>query len=469
MNSRCIFCNRPLDASDEHIIPQSLNGTLHSKNIICGVCNSKTFGQTIDVALANLFKPLVHILNLKNARAVVAEDPNGRKYLKKPNKGGLAPMAPEETIIKHKGVTHVNLSGDPKTVANMFRKRAKKYLKHGISVKYQVYKDHSGALPLSMDFDLPVNNDINLSLNKIVLEFMAFNDLPLDPVKKMLTKTSQLAIMTNVTYCNVTNDVRTFEEKEISHVIAIRVDKSRGLLYGYVELFNLLCAVVVLNDNYEGPTYDSTYVQDAITAERFDRGITINIDGLSLIDNSTQVDNDKLGPLIDSLFERLQGRQIQKALKVGVDRIREAMSKQFPDHDFDKETYRLKLQEHIGRFIAELTIYHFPYSVSDVSDEQRHQINYIHSSINEELYPAFCEANKHIIGAKFVLADKILSRYYMLDSFMTVPVAKWNGKKIVKIYCVLKEEIIGDKKYYPFKVIFDALSDYDKSRKSNGL
>lgn len=465
MNTHCIFCDRQLDASDEHIIPQSLNGTLHSRNIICGVCNSKTFGQTIDVALANLFKPLVHILNLKNARAVVAEDPNGRKYLKKPNKGGLAPIAPEETIIKHKGVTHVNLSGEPKTIANMFRKRAKKYLQHGIPVKYQVYKDHSGALPLSMDFDMRVNNDINLSLNKIVLEFMAFNNLPLAAVKNVLSKTSQLAIMTNVTYCNFTNDVRNFEEEEISHVIAIRVDKSRRLLYGYVELFNLLCAVIVLNDNYDGPEYNNTYVQDALTAERFNRAITLNIGDLLFNDNSADIDNDKLGPLIDSLFERLQGRHIKKALKVGVARIKEEMNKQFPEHHFVKEEYRLKLEEHIGRFIAELTIYHFPYSVSDVSDEQRHQINYIHSSINEELYPAFCEANQHIIGAKFVLPDKTLSRYYTLDSFMTVPVAKWNGKKIVKIYCVFKEEITGDKKYYPFKVIFDALNDFNKSRK----
>lgn len=465
MNGHCIFCDRLLDGSDEHIIPQSLNGTLHSRNIICGVCNSKTFGQTIDVALANLFKPLVHILNLKNARAIVAEDPNGRKYLKKPNKGGLAPIAPEETIIKHKGVTHVNLSGDPKTVANMFRKRAKKYLQHGVPVKYQVYRDHSGALPLSMDFDLRVSNDINLSLNKIVLEFMAFNSLPLESVKNIVAQTSQLSTMTNVTYCNFTNDVRTFEEEEISHVIAIRVDKDKGLLYGYVELFNLLCAVIVLNDKYDGPEYNHTYIQDALTAQRFDHTININIGAIRLNDNSADISNDTLGTLIDSLFDRLQGRQIQKALKVGVARIKEEMNKQFPEHDMDKEAYRLKLQEHIGRFIAELTIYHFPYSVSDISEQERHQINYIHSSINEELYQAFCEANKHIIGVKFVLPDKTLSRYYTLDSFMKVPVAKWNGKKIVKIYCVFKEEITGDKKYYPFKVIFDALEEFDKSRK----
>ena len=44
----CLFCKNPLDGSDEHIIPDSLNGRIHSKKIICYNCNSNVFGKKID-------------------------------------------------------------------------------------------------------------------------------------------------------------------------------------------------------------------------------------------------------------------------------------------------------------------------------------------------------------------------------------------------------------------------------------
>ncbi|RYZ18782.1 MAG: hypothetical protein EOO10_25255 [Chitinophagaceae bacterium] len=50
----CIFCSNPLDGSDEHIIPDSLNGRLHSKGIICSDCNQH-FGEKLDPVLKECF------------------------------------------------------------------------------------------------------------------------------------------------------------------------------------------------------------------------------------------------------------------------------------------------------------------------------------------------------------------------------------------------------------------------------
>ena len=46
---RCIFCGKLLDEdpTDEHLIAKNIGGKLHSKNLICGGCNSK-FGTELD-------------------------------------------------------------------------------------------------------------------------------------------------------------------------------------------------------------------------------------------------------------------------------------------------------------------------------------------------------------------------------------------------------------------------------------
>ena len=73
----CIFCKSLLDNSDEHIIPQSLNGTLHSRELICHQCNSNFFGLKIDPIIKNLLNPLLIILGWENARPIRAEDQDG--------------------------------------------------------------------------------------------------------------------------------------------------------------------------------------------------------------------------------------------------------------------------------------------------------------------------------------------------------------------------------------------------------
>jgi hypothetical protein len=455
----CIFCANKLDSSDEHIIPESLNGRLHSKKLICSVCNSKVFGKRIDVALSNLFKPLIHILNLRNARTVIVEDPTGRKYLKKPDKIGLTPVAPEVTILKEEGITHITISGDPKNVAKLFKKRVKSFLQYGTPAKINVFDDKSGSLPLSADFELNIDNRINLAVNKIALEFYALNNSDISPIQNQLRKVSRLDRVHNVTYCNFANEVRRFEEGEISHLIIVKSLKDRRLLFGYVELFNLICAVVVLNDNYEGPEINYIYHQDALTGERLSREIAINIESLKLTDNSANLANDALNNLSNSVFDRLRDRQLQKSLAASMNRIKEHLEKEFPGNKVQSEEYSEKVHLFIAQAIAKLIIYDFPYSVSDLTEEQRHQINYIHSSINEDLYEAFCKANQNIIGMQFALNDRDLTRYFKLESFYKVPLTKWNDKKIVKIYCVLKEEKTADVEYYPFRVIFDSIRE----------
>lgn len=69
----CFICNETLteiNASDEHIILNSLGGHLHSKNLLCKKCNSKLGNQT-DAALAETLKFAASQLNVKRCRGKI--------------------------------------------------------------------------------------------------------------------------------------------------------------------------------------------------------------------------------------------------------------------------------------------------------------------------------------------------------------------------------------------------------------
>ncbi|WP_367182322.1 HNH endonuclease [uncultured Aquimarina sp.] len=57
---KCFFCTNDLDNSDEHIILNSLNGKLHSKEIICSECNN-FFGAKLDSVAKDFFNPILFI------------------------------------------------------------------------------------------------------------------------------------------------------------------------------------------------------------------------------------------------------------------------------------------------------------------------------------------------------------------------------------------------------------------------
>lgn len=129
MPKKCIYCSKPLDGSREHIIPDSLNGRLTSKDLICSECNNK-FGVSLDPTLKELFNPLLLLLNANNAKGIHLEGLTDEKYVL--NKDSeVYPIKDEVTLLKEKGQTYLNVSGNPKTVLKTFGKQYKKLLQSG--------------------------------------------------------------------------------------------------------------------------------------------------------------------------------------------------------------------------------------------------------------------------------------------------------------------------------------------------
>lgn len=113
----CIFCEKPLDGSREHIIPSAIGGRIASTELVCSDHNN-SLGGTIDRALAEQLSVISNLLKIRTGRR---RDPpkiqnltttDGQKIELEP--GGLIvlPRPTKELSKTENGTTEFVVSGD---------------------------------------------------------------------------------------------------------------------------------------------------------------------------------------------------------------------------------------------------------------------------------------------------------------------------------------------------------------------
>lgn len=435
-SDKCLFCDNLLDDSDEHIIPRSINGRLHSKKIICSECNVKRFGSDIDPVLADTFKQIIHLLNLKNARAVYVEDPEGKKYLKGTG-NQFKSIKPQVRIKQIDGLTHINISGDEKHVLRLLEKRAKEFIPKGSKpIKLDVIRNVNGSPPMGMELNFPITPKMVLVLNKMAIEYYVHQGGDRAEVSDIIACVAAKTFsLNNVTFCNWNQEVRKFEDEEISHLL-----------------------LVVLSKNYKGVRISHQHRQDVLTGRPIDGNVALSIDAVNLIPNGGKVDKNDFSILLDSLFERHQTRNFSEVFHQGIKQILEDVKNEVKAGTLTNENLTKVYIERSAEFISYLNVYEFPFAVSDVGAEQQKMINYIHSCMGEDEFEEFCKLNSKLLGMGIAFTSEEHSpEKCVLQSFIKSPTAKLNGQQIVKVYCVLKHADSEELKYIPFRNLFEGL------------
>lgn len=452
--SNCIFCDNSLDNSDEHIIPDCLNGRLRSTKLICHSCNTKKFGKNIDPIVKKLFNTTLLVLGLKNANSVHSEDPEGTKYLYSKT-GEVFPIKPELTEIKVDGKTYISVYGDKKNSIKYLSKHTADLLKKGYKpIKFDIKEINGSTPPLQIESNFEITQEIILELNKIAIEFYAYSGLALSQVKQLAERVNVLdRELNNVIFCNWEGEIRNMGQQEISHLIVLRTNKS-GTLYCYIELFNIICAYIKLYDNCD-KQINYIYHQDAITGVPLANDITLNLE----TEPENKNDTESFELLINAMFDRLRERnfisitnQIYSDIKIKMEK--EVNAGTIAEKDF-LEKYIVKCCEEL----AQISVHDFPYMIEDFKDEENHELNYIHSNLQDTMFDKFCELNQHIIGLKVNFPEE---GEYLFDSFYKQPFLKRNGINLVKVYCILTSSETKRKKYIPFRDFFEGLVPNNK-------
>lgn len=436
----CIFCNNPLDNSDEHVIPDCLNGKLKSTKIICYNCNSKKFGRYIDPEIKKIFNKILFILGFNNASSLLGEDPTGKSYIFTKD-GKINQQKPDLKEIKLEGLTILSVEGTDKNAIKYFKKHTEKLLEkgHTIGGSEQINLNHDG-FPLKIEFKVEITTELIILLNKIALEFYALKELDLDKVKELANSINNLdKTLTNVVFCNLNKEIRDFKEGEITHLIQIKTNK-KGELYCYIELFNVICAYILLEKNSLQKA-DFTFYQDVITGEVFNEEVITNLDSEVIANEQNNFEN-----LLNALFFRKQERDFTARYREVIQEIKKYTEEELRTGEIKEEDFNLLLATRCCEEIARISLEEFPYLIDDFGDVENDDFNFINSNIRIEKYPLFIEENKSIINKIVVFPDK---ETYIFESFMSQPSIKKNGIELVKIFCVLRHVLTQNYIYIP--------------------
>lgn len=445
----CIFCNNSLDNSDEHIIPDCLNGRLHSKYLICQKCNSDKFGKQLEPAIKKLFNTILIILGFENAKSVYSEDPDGKIFLF--SKGGnISQVKPEILVNKRGGKTYLSINGDSKNALKYFEKQANELLKKGHRPLHScVLKTDSTSLPIKVEEKFQISPEIILELNKIAIEFYAYSGLDISKIKELSDRVNKMdRTLKNVVFCNASNEIRTCQSDEVSHIIVIRTH-TNGSLYCYIELFNIVCAYINFYDGHESKTMYS-YYQDALTGERLTEDIVLDFDK-----EPDNVENLNFNSQINALSDRLRSREYNSMLASIAKDLTEFIDKEVLEERIKKEDRDKILCDSIIGEAARLSVYEFPYMIEDYEDEKNDELNHIHSNLQENQYEDFCNKYNKLIGRRIDIPDEGI---YLIDSFLKQPFLQRNGISLVKVFCVLTHEDFKHKRYIPYRDLFVAIS-----------
>ncbi len=263
--SACYSCHTTLNKKNqsvEHIIPNSIGGTLKSSRLICRECNN-AYGMTIDAALAKDFEHLSIFLSFDRDRP-------------KPHiKDNLNPVPARPIMRIENGRLYIT-GGNKEQIIQIASGIKRKF--PGINMENIERKFHEDKKPAQHDvtIDFSVGSDLFM---RAVAKIAANYYLMKVRGNKYLSRI--IAIINGVE----TNDhdihyhplpARLWNDGEISHVIIIKGDPSLKQLSANVILFNTYGVVINLCNEYDGDQIDLFYRYDIFLHQEIKDKIELN-------------------------------------------------------------------------------------------------------------------------------------------------------------------------------------------------
>ncbi|MGN6420172.1 MAG: HNH endonuclease [Pseudobacter sp.] len=254
----CYNCGTTLNRktrSAEHILPNSIGGKRKAYNLLCKTCNEK-FGRSIDNELASRLARFYTLLNTEAPAQKTNAAISSRKD------GNIAQHDRFITAIKK----DKSFSGSP----GYFRAIAKICLNYYLSKGYpKQYCD-------------TIKSFIRGEHTDPIYQYYAPENRP----------------------------VHYPHENEVSHILHIHGSKTSGVLYAYIELFNMQNLVYIFSLNYNGEDLDVTYCRDIIKNEELTKNIQLDLSRKQLEQAlaSPSTAEERLFPRFERLMHIIENR-----------------------------------------------------------------------------------------------------------------------------------------------------------------
>ncbi|WP_172118243.1 hypothetical protein [Halomonas hibernica] len=263
--------DKGMDASLEHVIPNSLGGQVKSSKILSLEAN-QILNEDIDKNFNKIFSSLVSRLNIKRDRK------SSQNFLATHENYGVDVIYKNGKYFPKKPFFDKNkLTIYADSIKN--GENYKKYLLKQETIKesdrVKIFDDLAGAFnaPFSLS-----NEVFKRGFGKISAGFAAINGISRNNMKSVIDLGNN-CIKRNVIlspYLPTQDAEGSFEENKHKspnypvHSLVLCGNKESRFLYCYVELFSAFQFYVLLDDDYEGEDIYKSYIYDLINAKEIE-------------------------------------------------------------------------------------------------------------------------------------------------------------------------------------------------------
>lgn len=307
MNKKCYYCGIELTGNQdslEHIIPDALGGkAIKSKGLLCISCNNK-LGRSLDSELYKQLKTYAYLLDVekdkKSSNQILSGyEKNGEEYL---IGKGLEPLVVYRCKLLDKSgkfLHELKASGYTELEA---RGNMRKQLKNHKKTREEIDKILASAVEVERK-ELPTvyfSNNRESKFENVFggkVFFQAYCKIALNYY--FYKGGTKYYVQKIIDYLKNNNDVRPaiffypttrnrlnrkLLPKEISHLLYLRGDKDKNILYCYIELFSTHNVLVILNCDYQGKDMKHTFCYNLITKKEIPKEINIGFSKIHCID-----------------------------------------------------------------------------------------------------------------------------------------------------------------------------------------
>lgn len=293
---RCMCLITAQNESPEHIIQDSIGGALVSRDILCHDCNL-WFGRAVDPAFTRFTSYLYRMVLMARPTSRVSDRLVGVTELNEEVHFGPNMEMDTKVEINLKEGKPIILSAPQKDI----EKKVLKILgqlkgKHkDIEPKEMIASAKQGKIKFDKlvyftNYE-PKNSIMGgpaffRGIKKIAIGFYLSKGHEQRYVQDVINQVKEgkpAPRKISTFYYPLTYQIHNLGEKEISHVIKLVGDPNMGVLYCYIELFNIAHSFILLNRYYYGPPMNEQYCYDVLASVELDKPINLHFDNRELM------------------------------------------------------------------------------------------------------------------------------------------------------------------------------------------
>lgn len=276
--STCYLCNKFLSDSnrtEEHILLNALGGQLSSYELICRSCNS-TCGNSSDAVLAKQLLYFAHQLNVKRDRgnhpkieACLVE--TGEKILiSSDGNAVLRPKPPMVNKLDEKMVSIQISAPDIQYARTQLKGLKRKYPKLDLEKAFAAVKVNRTEPGSEYEYSFPDfgGPEALRSACRSVLNYYLLQKEERCFVKHLFPFIKENAEIPKGTIGLYYPEQLPYPLKnnEVTHSLIVIGRPKEKLLFGLIEYFNVLSYLVILNEEYTGIEFQTSYIYDLVSS-----------------------------------------------------------------------------------------------------------------------------------------------------------------------------------------------------------